>query len=133
MRLALGRCLVSALCAAVLVLVGIVIMAVQIRRHGLGNEALGYIPVFAVMAGAIVFVLPNIEEPSGLPIRGFGVTMLLGVGSGVALRPIARASEVSTPSSFTHSRFGCSLRASSCANVLCRRILEDAIRKTDVG
>jgi phosphatidylglycerol:prolipoprotein diacylglycerol transferase len=68
-----------------LVLFGIVVMAIQIRRHGLGNEALGYLPVFAVMAGAIVFVLPNIEEPSGLPIRGFGVTMLLGVGSGVAL------------------------------------------------
>ena len=48
-------------------------------------------PFWALAAAAVVFLLPAIElqnvagEPVGLAIRGYGVMLLLGVGSAVAL------------------------------------------------
>ncbi len=61
------------------------------RRQGWTTETISYLPVLLVVGAAICFVLPMIEErtsegvPLGLPIRGYGVMMLLGVISGVAL------------------------------------------------
>jgi phosphatidylglycerol:prolipoprotein diacylglycerol transferase len=62
-----------------------VMLAVVIYRHGFGREVAGYLPILAIVAAAIVFVLPAISQPEGLPIRGFGVTLLAGIASGVAL------------------------------------------------
>ncbi len=58
------------------------------------KEALGYVPILAVLAAAIVFVVPSLEERQyidgetmliGLAIRGYGVMMLIGVVCAVAL------------------------------------------------
>ena len=67
------------------------------RREG-RSEAVAYVPVLLAVAVVIAFVLPRLEqrtplgEPIGLPIRGFGVMMLLAVvaGVGLAARQAAR-------------------------------------------
>lgn len=56
-------------------------------REGLSSkEAWGYVPLLALLGGLIWLVLPTISEPGlGLPIRGYGVMLLLGVVAGAAL------------------------------------------------
>ena len=55
------------------------------------TEAVGYLPVLAVIAVALRYVLPNLEEVTpqgvklGVPIRGYGMMLLLGVLAGVTL------------------------------------------------
>jgi phosphatidylglycerol:prolipoprotein diacylglycerol transferase len=75
--------------AAFLVASG-VYLAVQIRRHGVDQEVRGYLPIMLLVSLAIIFVLPQLEEvvdgkPEGIPIRGYGVMMLLGIVAGVSL------------------------------------------------
>ena len=73
----------------------VVLLAWQYRRSGFGADFAGYAQVLAVLAAAIVFVLPAICDPRGLPIRGYGMMMLLAVVSGMGLavyRARARAS-----------------------------------------
>ena len=49
-------------------------------------DARGFLPVVLMIGAAIVFLLPMLEEArEGLPIRGYGVMMLLGVVCGVGL------------------------------------------------
>ncbi|MCE9556586.1 MAG: prolipoprotein diacylglyceryl transferase, partial [Planctomycetes bacterium] len=49
-------------------------------------DARGFLPVVLMIGAAIVFLLPILEEArQGLPIRGYGVMMLLGVVCGVGL------------------------------------------------
>lgn len=49
-------------------------------------DARGFLPVVLMIGAAIVFLLPMLEEArQGLPIRGYGVMMLLGVVCGVGL------------------------------------------------
>ncbi len=70
------------------------------RRRGVQlGDALGHLPLIALVALAIVFVLPRIEEPipagfltfppvaaqEGLPIRGYGTMLLVAVIAGVGL------------------------------------------------
>jgi phosphatidylglycerol:prolipoprotein diacylglycerol transferase len=68
-------------CAAWLVYVG--------RTKGFGGETWSYLPVMLVVAAALAFVAPRMEipfdKPIGLPIRGYGVMMLLGVVSAVGI------------------------------------------------
>lgn len=73
-----------------------VVSIVQGRRCGWGPETWGSAPLFLAIGAAIVFVLPRMEEfdPAteawiGLPIRGFGVMVTLGVMSGVGLSAYA--------------------------------------------
>jgi phosphatidylglycerol:prolipoprotein diacylglycerol transferase len=84
-------------CAAVVTLA-------QYRAHGWGAETKSQLLVSIVVACVIVFVLPRIEEHvpgpeagstinQGIPIRGYGVMVLLGVASGVGLA-VWRASRV---------------------------------------
>ena len=57
------------------------------RQHGWSSETKGYIPVLLVMGAVICFVLPRLEVPDqdlGLPIRGYGAFMLVGLVAGVA-------------------------------------------------
>lgn len=63
----------------------LLLLARQFRRGGFGGEFLGYVQVLAVLGAAIVFVLPALCDPRGLPIRGYGMMMLLAVLSGMAL------------------------------------------------
>lgn len=67
-------------------IVSVVLIAMLVRQQGWSGELLGYLPLLGLLGGVICFVLPNIVEPGlGLPIRGFGVMMLLAVVSGVGL------------------------------------------------
>jgi len=61
------------------------IMAWLVRRQGLNGDTLGYIPLLLIVAAAIVWVLPALAKPEGLPIRGYGVMMLIAVVSATAL------------------------------------------------
>jgi len=66
----------------------IALLAWHWRRHGWSSETLGYVPVLLVFGAVIAFVLPIIARNSpgtGLPIRGYGVMLLLGVVAGVIL------------------------------------------------
>jgi phosphatidylglycerol:prolipoprotein diacylglycerol transferase len=53
------------------------------RKHGWSSEFKSYIPILLVM-GAIILFLPRLVGPNGLPIRGYGAFMLVGVVAGVA-------------------------------------------------
>ena len=58
------------------------------RRHGWSSETIGYLPVLLIFGAVIAFVLPMLEKNTpegGLPIRGYGVMLLLAVVAGVAL------------------------------------------------
>lgn len=60
-----------------------VALGVQARRHGWTTETWSYIPLLGLVGAAILF-LPRLF-PDGLPIRGYGVMVLLGATSGVGL------------------------------------------------
>lgn len=68
---------------ALWVIFSIGLMIWLVRRHGWNSETLGYLPILAIVAAAIVF-LPRVF-PGGLPIRGYGFMLLVGVCSGVGL------------------------------------------------
>lgn len=76
-------------------IVAITIAIVQGRRTGWSAETWSSLPLFLAVAAVIVFLLPRFEEfdadrlPIGLPIRGFGVMVTLGVMSGVGLSAYA--------------------------------------------
>lgn len=57
--------------------------AVAIRRRGFDAEVKGYLPV-ALVAGLLIYFVPRLL-PDGFAVRGYGVMMLLGIVSGVAL------------------------------------------------
>jgi phosphatidylglycerol:prolipoprotein diacylglycerol transferase len=73
------------------ILVSLVILAGLVRQHGWNKEVWSYLPVLAVIGAVIYAVVPLIEEqtlggePIGVPIRGYGLCLLLGVVGGVAL------------------------------------------------
>src|SRR5882757_4563865 len=54
-----------------------------VRRHGSATEVLGSLPVLLLLGAAILF-LPRVF-PEGLPIRGYGVMLLVGITSGVGM------------------------------------------------
>ncbi len=54
-----------------------------IRQNGLSTETLSSLPVLLLLGAAILF-LPRVF-PEGLPIRGYGVMLLIGITSGVGL------------------------------------------------
>jgi phosphatidylglycerol:prolipoprotein diacylglycerol transferase len=73
------------------VLVGIVVAILSSRRPGFQKEIGGYLPLWLIVAGLIVFLLPGMMREigmsglRGLPVRGFGVMLLLATVSGVGL------------------------------------------------
>lgn len=87
-----------ALAAWLVVAIGLSV--IQGRRSGWNAETWGSLPLFLAIAAAIVFFLPRLEEYDpvgerivGLPIRGFGVMVTLGVICGVALAAYAARRE----------------------------------------
>ena len=66
-----------------------------IRRQGFNADTRGYLPVMALVAAAIAFLLPQLATVSGrsetgdilkgVPIRGYGVLLLLAVVAGILL------------------------------------------------
>jgi len=63
----------------------VVILAIRVRKHGMDQEAWGYLPMFLIAEGLIVYVVPNVSTPEGFPIRGYGVFLLLAIVAGVGL------------------------------------------------
>jgi phosphatidylglycerol:prolipoprotein diacylglycerol transferase len=80
---------------AVWAIASVVTLAYQIWRHGLGEETLSYVPLLGLIGVAIWFLLPNLEQVEhlptgvnqvlGLPIRGYGVMLLIALVSAVGL------------------------------------------------
>jgi len=57
-----------------------------VRRHGWTKETQSYLPVMVIIWAALAFFAPLLVEPGyGIPIRGYGVMMLVGVIAGVGL------------------------------------------------
>lgn len=77
----------------------VVLLFVLSRRHGWTSEVLGYLPLLAVFGIALYALLPMLEvrppgmEPLGLPIRGYGMFVLVGVVAGMSLS-IHRAKQI---------------------------------------
>ncbi len=72
--------------------IGFVIWAAIQARHGrLASELPAGLPVWLIAAAIVVFILPQVESrwpdgtPIGLPVRGYGVMVLLGLFSGIGL------------------------------------------------
>ena len=71
--------------------VGAVILALLGFRHGLSKETFGFLPIYAIVAAVIYWIVPQLEvagfdgQPEGLAIRGYGVFMLLGIVGGVSI------------------------------------------------
>ncbi|MGO9111673.1 MAG: prolipoprotein diacylglyceryl transferase family protein [Thermoguttaceae bacterium] len=70
---------------AVWAAVSAVLLLWLIHRQGFNADTVGHAQVLAVLGVAIAFVLPMLCEPPGLPIRGYGMMMLLAVLSGMGL------------------------------------------------
>ncbi|HUY93283.1 MAG TPA: prolipoprotein diacylglyceryl transferase family protein [Pirellulales bacterium] len=56
-----------------------------VRRQGWNAETKSHLPLLGTIGLVIAFVLPNVCDEYGLPIRGYGTMLLLGVISGVWL------------------------------------------------
>ena len=72
---------------AIWALVAVVLLARSYRAYGFGPETRGQLPLLAVVAATIAFVLPALVDSSvgGVPIRGYGVMLLASVLSGIVL------------------------------------------------
>jgi phosphatidylglycerol---prolipoprotein diacylglyceryl transferase len=57
----------------------------HLARRGFSAEVRANLPVLLVLGAVIAFLLPRMCDDRGLPIRGYGVMLLLGVVSGVSL------------------------------------------------
>jgi phosphatidylglycerol---prolipoprotein diacylglyceryl transferase len=68
---------------AIWAVAGVAGFAFTIRRYGWGAEAWSLVPLI-IFTGAAIVGLPKLF-PEGLPIRGYGVMVLLGGAAGVAL------------------------------------------------
>jgi phosphatidylglycerol:prolipoprotein diacylglycerol transferase len=63
----------------------IALLAWLVRKQGLVADTWGYVPIMAAMGAVIAWVLPVLCEPQGLPIRGYGMMILVAVVSGIGL------------------------------------------------
>ncbi len=56
------------------------------RRQGWGVATFANLPVYLLVAAGIALIIPRLSEPGyGLPIRSYGLTVLIGVVAGVGL------------------------------------------------
>ena len=74
-----------------LILFGIVILSIRVRREGWKPSALSELPLYLLLGAAIVWGGPLVEEraadgvPLGVPIRGYGLMVLLAIVTSVLL------------------------------------------------
>lgn len=54
-------------------------------RQGFNADTWGYLPILLLVGAIVAWVLPAICDDRGLPIRGYGVMMLLAVATATAL------------------------------------------------
>ncbi len=68
---------------AVWAVFAVAMLAWLVRRHGWGRETASYLPALALLGG-VIWVVPRIFS-EGIPIRGYGVMVLLGATAGIAI------------------------------------------------
>jgi phosphatidylglycerol:prolipoprotein diacylglycerol transferase len=68
-------------------IVAAIILLAVVRRHGWSGDTWSYAMLLGAFGAAIYFVIPKLLDANGqgLPIRGFGVMLLLAVVCGVGL------------------------------------------------
>ena len=68
------------------VIFSVILLIWLVRKQGSKAEAWGYVPLLALVGLAIWWLLPVLcKDGRGLPIRGYGVMLLLAVAAAVAL------------------------------------------------
>ena len=68
------------------IVLGLFVICWLVRRQGFNSDTRSYLPIFLIVAIAIVFVLPNLVEAGhGLPVRSYGVMAMLAIISAVML------------------------------------------------
>jgi phosphatidylglycerol:prolipoprotein diacylglycerol transferase len=76
---------------AVWILISLAILAYVVRHQGWNRDTASYIPFLAIVGLVITFLLPNLMvvsptgQPLGIPVRGFGVMMMLATIAAVGL------------------------------------------------
>ena len=65
--------------------VSVIMLAWLVWRGGWNADTWGYVPILLLLGAIIRWVLPAVSEPEGLPIRGYGVMIMLGVIAGTWL------------------------------------------------
>lgn len=78
--------------------IGAMVIGYQVWRHGWGEQASGFLPIYGIVAAIIWFVLPQVEvfgvnpaDPlgpfikQGLAVRGYGLFMVAGIAAGTWL------------------------------------------------
>ena len=60
------------------------IMAYMVWRKGFCADTWGYLPILLLLGAVIRWVLPAISQPQGLPIRGYGMMIMLAVIAGTS-------------------------------------------------
>jgi len=70
---------------AVWLIACVIILITLVRRQGFNADTQSYLPVMLGVAAVIAFGLPILCEPRGLPIRGYGMMILLAVLSALGL------------------------------------------------
>jgi phosphatidylglycerol---prolipoprotein diacylglyceryl transferase len=76
---------------AIVVAVAAISLGIAVRRHGWTQQSFATLPFFVILS-AIVIVLPYTFD-EGIPIRGYGVMLLVAIVAGVGLA-IYRAKQV---------------------------------------
>jgi phosphatidylglycerol:prolipoprotein diacylglycerol transferase len=65
---------------------GLILLVWLVRRQGFNADTRSYLPLLLIVAAAIYWLLPSLDEPGqGLPIRSYGLMMLLGIVTGTLL------------------------------------------------
>ena len=62
-----------------------VMLAVHVRKHGMDQEAWGYLPMLVIVEALIVYVVPKVLTDGGFPIRGYGTFLLFAIVAAVGL------------------------------------------------
>lgn len=67
-------------------LITVVSMILSIRKHGgFTDDAWGYVPLSILAIIIVVFICPAVSEKQGLPIRGYGVMLLVAISAAAGL------------------------------------------------
>ena len=65
--------------------VALAVTAFNARKQGLDSEVVSNAVLMIAFAGVLALVVPWMMDPEGIPIRGFGMLVLTGIVSGVAV------------------------------------------------
>jgi phosphatidylglycerol:prolipoprotein diacylglycerol transferase len=66
-------------------LFSVVLLVHLVRRQGFNADTWSYVPLLALIGAAIVWVIPAVSDAKGLPIRGYGMMLLLAIASATGL------------------------------------------------